>query len=68
MGRDEITDDLVRDEFMAQCCEALFEDEAGMRDFAAKHKNTAQKIVEWLENVLEKISGINMGHSESDNI
>ena len=66
MGRDEITDDLVRDEFMAQCCEALFEDEAGIRDFAAKHKNTAQKIVEWLENVLEKISGINMGHSESD--
>lgn len=51
---------------MAQCCEALFEDEAGMRDFAAKHKNTAQKIVEWLENLLEKISGINMGHSESD--
>ena len=65
-GRDEITDDLARDEFMAQCCEALFEDEAGMRDFAAKYKNTAQKIVEWLENVLEKISGINMGHSESD--
>ncbi len=67
-GRDEneITDDFLRDEFMAQCCEALFEDEAGMRDFAAKYKNTAQKIVEWLENVLEKISGINMGHSESD--
>lgn len=67
-GRDEneITDDFLRDEFMAQCCEALFEDEAGIRDFAAKYKNTAQKIVEWLENVLEKISGINMGHSESD--
>ena len=62
----EISDDLAQDEFMAQCCEALFEDEAGIRDFAAKYKNTAQKIVEWLENVLEKISGINTGHSESD--
>lgn len=30
-----ISDETAKDEFLAECCEALFEDEAGIKDFAA---------------------------------
>lgn len=60
-----ISDETAKDEFLAECCEALFEDEAGIKDFAAKHKNSAQKIVDWLNGILEKFAGIDLGRSES---